>query len=233
MHAFKPVVRRKLYVEIAEQIYDSIAKGRFLPGDRLPSERNLAEMFGASRTSVREALAILEAVGVVVVELGQGTFVSRPVGLRTFGKHQMSPIDVMEARQLYEHSIVDLVISRASPKHFSRLEETIYEMQLVLDDEEHITEFYESGVEFHRVFVTLAGNDVIARVGHSLLDDNPMLRILNRSGIESRASRVAQIEEHQGIVIALRKGDVEGAKRAVWGHLQGLQAVMFPNDTSE
>jgi len=44
---------------------------------------------------------------------------------------------------------------------------------------------------------------------------------------------LAEIEEHEGIVIALRKGDVQGAKRAVWGHLQGLQAVMFPNDTSE
>ena len=61
--------RRKLYEEVADRIEDMIRSGRFRPGDSLPSERELSEMFGVGRNAVREALFALQKIGIVNVEL--------------------------------------------------------------------------------------------------------------------------------------------------------------------
>ena len=72
---FKPIQPKKVSTQIADQIRDSILAGEFSPGDKLPPERELAEMFGVSRPSVREALNILATAGLVMSYQGGGTVV--------------------------------------------------------------------------------------------------------------------------------------------------------------
>ncbi|MDD2422403.1 MAG: GntR family transcriptional regulator, partial [Heliobacteriaceae bacterium] len=72
---FKPIKTRKIYEEIVEQLRALIAKGNLMPGDKLPSERELSERLGVSRASVREALTALEVMGILDVRPGDGTFV--------------------------------------------------------------------------------------------------------------------------------------------------------------
>lgn len=73
--AFKPLARRRLHEDVAEQLRDAILDGRFAPGQRLPPERELATEFQVNRTSVREAIKVLEGLGLVVVRQGDGATV--------------------------------------------------------------------------------------------------------------------------------------------------------------
>ena len=74
---FTPIKRRKrIYQTIIQQIQESIANQDILPGEKLPSERALAEMFGVSRTSVKEAVTVLESSGIITVRPGVGMFVN-------------------------------------------------------------------------------------------------------------------------------------------------------------
>ncbi|MHB1683900.1 MAG: FadR/GntR family transcriptional regulator [Bacilli bacterium] len=224
---FKPIKPRKMYVEIAEQISDAISRGEYKEEQKLPSERDLSSLFGVSRSSIREALTVLEAVGMIRIEIGQGTFITHSPGLQPFGKHQISPVDLMEARVMFEQSIVDLIIQRASKPHLDRLEKTISEMEQLIHAPDRLTEFYEWGVEFHRVLSSLSGNDVLDRIGRSLLVDHPVLRLLNRQGIISEDARQKQIDEHRNILIALRNRDIEASREMVNIHLRGLENFMF------
>lgn len=72
---FRPAVRRRLPQEVAEQLRDAILDGRYRPGDKLPPERELAAQFGVNRTSVREAIKVLEGLGLVSVRQGDGVTV--------------------------------------------------------------------------------------------------------------------------------------------------------------
>jgi len=72
---FQPVRPRRIYEDIVRQIQGLIAERQLQPGDRLPSERELAELLSVSRASVREALRVLSAMGLVEVRSGDGTFV--------------------------------------------------------------------------------------------------------------------------------------------------------------
>lgn len=73
--SFRPPTRRRLHEDVAQQLRDSIFAGRFAPGQRLPGERELAAEFQVNRTSVREAIKVLEGLGLVVVRQGDGAIV--------------------------------------------------------------------------------------------------------------------------------------------------------------
>ena len=106
---FKPIKPKKISTQIAEQIRESILSGEFRPGDKLPPERELAEMFGVSRPSVREALNILAASGLVMSYQGGGTVVLSLVDMdkgnalsELIRKQQERALEVIEVRKCLE-----------------------------------------------------------------------------------------------------------------------------------
>ena len=70
---FQPIVTKKIYEEIVDQLRDLIARGELKPGQKLPSEREMSESMGVSRASVREALTAMEAIGILDIRPGEGT----------------------------------------------------------------------------------------------------------------------------------------------------------------
>jgi GntR family transcriptional repressor for pyruvate dehydrogenase complex len=111
---FRKIEPKKLYLQIADQIMERVGDGRLPPGNKLPSERELAIQMGVSRPSVREALIALELLGVVKIRIGQGTFVvGNPASLETLGLSKMvSPLDLLEARAVIESNVVVLVAQK-------------------------------------------------------------------------------------------------------------------------
>jgi GntR family transcriptional repressor for pyruvate dehydrogenase complex len=81
---FQPIVTKKIYEEIVDQLRDLIARGELKPGQKLPSEREMSESMGVSRASVREALTAMEAIGILDIRPGEGTFVKETSSLETF-----------------------------------------------------------------------------------------------------------------------------------------------------
>lgn len=137
--------KEKLYIKIANQINDAIERKVYTPGQKLPTERELAAQMGVSRPSVREALVAFEI-------------------------NYNSASELIEARILIEPLVSKLAVERATPEDINEMAETIRFMEMNLDRPENIEQFFASGVEFHRVLAKATKNDVMIQIAHSLLE---------------------------------------------------------------
>jgi GntR family transcriptional regulator, hexuronate regulon transcriptional repressor len=106
----------RLYQAVAERLAKSIAAGDFKPGDRLPAERDLAEQFDVSRTTIREAIIALEIQGVVEVRIGSGVYVtkSQPKGKALPIEMDIGAFELTEARLLLEGEVAALAAVNAT-----------------------------------------------------------------------------------------------------------------------
>ena len=133
---FQPIKPKKISTQIADQIRESILAGNFSPGDKLPPERELAEMFGVSRPSVREALNMLAASGLVMSYQGGGTVVlslldmDRDNALSDLIRTQQErALDVIEVRKGLESWTAFYAAQRANKSDIQRMEEILASMQ--------------------------------------------------------------------------------------------------------
>src|SRR5258708_22339574 len=125
----EPVKRSRIYEHIVEQIHALIREGRGARGDQIPRERELAERFRVSRTSVREALRALEMQGVIESRQGGGTFIRTadtealvPPLAAAILRGQRELAEVLEVRELIEPGIARLAATRATAEHITELE---------------------------------------------------------------------------------------------------------------
>jgi len=138
--SFQPIKPKKISSQIAEQIRSSILAGEFSPGDKLPPERELAELFGVSRPSVREALNLLASSGLVESYQGGGTVVKSLVELATGNPlsemikgEQARALDVIEVRKSMEAWTAYYAAKRALPEDLRKLEQIVVEMERNLE----------------------------------------------------------------------------------------------------
>lgn len=131
---FRTVPVSRASGDIVRQIQASIAEGKLAPGDRLPSEKELGEQFGRSRTTIRDALRILESQGLVSIKVGAGggTFVAIPspqplsdVLTNMFCLHGFTTAELVEARLAIETSIVTYAAERATPEDIDAMRQAI------------------------------------------------------------------------------------------------------------
>ena len=113
MPAFSPVTSNKLYMQIFHQLRDAIMAGTFQVGDKLPSEKELCEMFGVSRVPVREALCALELNGLVESNQGQGVFVKEIHSVTNDWINEIDPQDIIQTRM---REIIERVRREAEDK---------------------------------------------------------------------------------------------------------------------
>src|SRR5881396_2484153 len=112
LSTFRPLQR---YEQIAERLAADIRSGLYAPGERLPSERELARSLEVSRASVREAIGALQVQGIVETRAGAGTFVAADARPTQELPHDASPSAVLEARAQLEPAIARLAAQRARP----------------------------------------------------------------------------------------------------------------------
>jgi DNA-binding FadR family transcriptional regulator len=125
---FHAVQKTRASLQIVDQARDLITRGDLKPGDRLPSERKLAEILGVGRTTVREALRTMESLGLVEVRPGEGTFLADPTARRrpellgTDGVDSWSTqLNLLELRAVLEPPLAGLAARRATPEHLVRM----------------------------------------------------------------------------------------------------------------
>lgn len=105
MQGFSPVTSSKLYIQIYNQLYDAIQSGRYAIGDKLPSEKELCQVFNVSRVPVREALCALELNGMVDSVQGGGVYVREPAAAAKEFPQAVEPQDIIRARMVLEPDI--------------------------------------------------------------------------------------------------------------------------------
>jgi GntR family transcriptional repressor for pyruvate dehydrogenase complex len=220
---FNPVSAGRVSQIIVEQIRALVRDGRLKPGDRLPSERDLCERFGVSRVTVREALRILEAIGIVAIRVGAhgGAQVTSPtserVGAGLADLLALSPLTaagVTEARILFELGILPLVIERAT-------EEDIAELVALCDmsDAALKTGSYTMAISaaFHVRAAACTHNPAIEIIVRSF--HGPLLMSLREGRNVAPLMGRKGTREHRRYVDAIRDRDVEAARDVMTAHL--------------
>lgn len=226
-----PIKSTRIYEEIVRQIKGMIAEGRLKSGDQLPPERDLAEKFLVSRTSVREALRALESVGLIEIRPGEGTFVREisvdalvePLALVLLSQREMTA-ELFEARRLLEPAIAALAARRATP-------DEIQEMERILEQQAKEIGAGNTGLAqdaaFHAALGTAAHNRAITRIAHALMD---LLAQSREESIGTPGRPTRSHEDHRRILAAVRAGDAAAAERAMLEHVVAVEALVLGPD---
>jgi GntR family transcriptional repressor for pyruvate dehydrogenase complex len=209
---------------IVEQIRLLVRNGRLKPGDRLPSERDLCARFGVSRVTVREALRVLEASGIVQIRVGArgGAFVTSPtsdrLGAGLADLISLSPItaaDATEARMIFELGILPLVIERATDEDIAELDELVNAGEKALKNE---TYTMSDSALFHVRVAACTHNPAIEMIVQSF--HGPLLMSLLEAQTAAPLMGRRGVREHRDYVEAIRQRDVEAARTVMTAHLK-------------
>jgi GntR family transcriptional repressor for pyruvate dehydrogenase complex len=211
---FKPVRTGKVPSLIIEQIKSAIHAGMLKPGDRLPSERELAEGFQASRISIREALKRLEASGLVAVKVGSGVFVAQ-MDSKLMSESLFSILrikngtidDLTEARLTFEPSVAQLAAEKVTADDIATLEENIRQAEMAIRSN---VSAYEKNIEFHSLIAQATHNLTITLTMKTMLDVmKDMSSDIARENPPQSVNRFAYqaLRVHKEIVRALKEKD--------------------------
>ncbi|HEY5197852.1 MAG TPA: FadR/GntR family transcriptional regulator [Solirubrobacteraceae bacterium] len=216
--------------KVATAVADSIIAGRLEPGDKLPSERELGEIFGVSRPVVREAVRSLTAKGLladqprrghVVQALGRET-VTESLTLYLRGQ-RLDYGKLMEVRSLVEVENAGLAAGRASPEQVEILRAAAARLELGLPAEAAAL----ADTEFHRAIATATGNAFFEILIDSIRE---VLLTVQVPTLSDEAIVQGVKEAHESIVGRIAAGDAEGARQAMRDHLaeaeRGMRAVL-------
>ncbi len=219
-----PMVRDRLYEQVAQQIQLLIVDEGWPAGNRIPTERELGEQFGVSRTVVREALKALAERGLVAIRPGRGTFVEDPgVGalkepMKLFFQRQNIPYrDLVEARRVLEIEISELAAQRARPDQIEQLRFAIEEMEEALADEER---FIRADQRFHLLLAEATQNRMFPLLTESMADLLYESRLL-MFGVAGSPTR-GQIH-HRALLSALESRDPVAARTAMAEHIEQVE----------
>jgi GntR family transcriptional repressor for pyruvate dehydrogenase complex len=206
------------------QIHALIREGRWAPGDQIPPERELAERFRVSRTSVREALRALEMQGVIDSRQGGGTFVRTadvdmlvgPLASAILrGRRELA--EVLEVRELIEPGIARLAATRAKPEHVAELESLLERQRECIAAERS---FVEEDTAFHYTLAKAADNHILLRLHNVILD---VLRESRQSYLHVPNRPQMSLRGHEAILAAVRAKDTDAAYRASLAHISEVR----------
>jgi GntR family transcriptional repressor for pyruvate dehydrogenase complex len=219
---FAPVARNeRLADKVTAQLLESIRSWQLAPGSRLPSERELAEQFGVSRTVIREAVRSLAAKGVVAVRSGSGVHVvavgpsqvSEQMNLFLHGHGPIDYAQINEVRTMLEIRTAGLAAERATEADIEELRLHCDRMEAAGDDVE--TASIED-VEFHRAIARATHNDLFLLMLDSIGD---VLLAIRRATLGAPGRLPLGVAFHRRILHRVEAHDVTGTERAMREHL--------------
>jgi GntR family transcriptional regulator, transcriptional repressor for pyruvate dehydrogenase complex len=206
---------------------EQLAKGELLPGQQLPSERQLQENFGISRFALREGLARLSALGILRIVHGKGAFVTDRVSSASLSSVLLPAMsadpdrnlrDLFEARLLIETELARFAASRHTQEHLADLDEILARTGESLDNAE---QFGALDYAFHQSIAHAAGNVFLRKMLDALSEQ---VRTFLAQHAQSPASRTAALRTHRDIVQAVRAGDADSAAAIMARHLKGCKS---------
>lgn len=221
--AVTPAVSRSAAAQVADQLVLAMREDRLRPGHRLPAERELAERFGVSRPTLREALAALELAGIVQSQKGRGTVVvGTSSRVATWGVEILPP-QVFEARMAIEPELARLAAEKRYAKDIAGL-------HVALDDLEKEfagTGTYTTDIPVHRAIARAAHNPILERaLEDALVHTHDQLWVdLRRKAFETANACVGHINEIRAVV-----GFIEQERAAEAAEIWRQHLVFFRNE---
>ena len=226
MSAVTPLAPQRA-ARIATQLIELIELQKLIPGDKLPPERQLADLLEVSRPSLREALHILQAQGLVQIKHGQGTFVQEPVVAQELRASVMTKThglnELFDAREVLEVPASKWAAEKATKEDIRLLRATLNQIDTITAIEPiDFDQLQALDAKFHLTIVGIAGNRFINQTLNVLQDVMKMsmettLRLPGRSEISRR--------QHNEILAAIESGDGELASKLTLQHISGARST--------
>lgn len=223
---FSPIKSTKVYEQVIEQIQSMIANGQLKKGDKLPSERQLAEQLGVSRTSVREALRALQIIGLIEVRQGDGNFIKEsfdsclfePLSVM-FMLHESKPQEIVDLRRVIEVETSWLAAKRITDEEIAELGEIIKQLKAfseVQDEKNSVKvdkEFHYKIAQASKNFMLLNILNVISALMDNFIEDARGMILTNQN------NKTLLVEQHENIFRALANRDPKAASDAMREHI--------------
>lgn len=212
---FEPISHKRTSEIVIENLEERILDGTFEDGDKLPSEEQLATQLGVGRRVVREALKVLEAKGLVDIQMGVGAIVQRndldsfletlTHNVRSYLSINKADLEhVMELRKLLEGAALERLLKESNPQKLQDLADAVAHQKSAFDAEDYAA-YQEWHFKFHKEIVDVLENPVISMIYQQML-------MLIRTSMEKTGSHLdvmaRAIEDHTHMVDALKHGNV-------------------------
>jgi GntR family transcriptional repressor for pyruvate dehydrogenase complex len=229
--SLKAVEKRRAYEDIVQQVLGLIESGKLKRGDQLPSERDLTDAFKVSRTTVREAIRILESMKLLQCRQGNGTYVLassakaliQPLAAALF--HANDDIrDIFYVRKIIEPHVAHLAAENATPQEIEALVKILDEQEACIGRGESVV---ETNTRFHNHLAKAAKNRVIERLLLALIDllDQLQEEYLLEEERNKRAER--SLKGHKRVLAAIRNGEGNVARKSMLRHLEDIERIIF------
>jgi GntR family transcriptional repressor for pyruvate dehydrogenase complex len=224
---FELIRRNKVYEEVAKQIERLILK-KLKPGDKLPSERELAETLRVSRSSIRDAIRGLELMGLVEPRQGAGTIVretSVEALVNPFAnalkRRQEMVSELLDFRKMLEPPLAARAAAHASPDDVSEMEEILQRQAEKQDQGEPAV---AEDTEFHYSVALASGNSVVLKVLDIVMDQ---LRETRERSLQVEGRPQKSLAGHRRILAAIKRHDAEAAKAAMRRHIEDVEEIVL------
>ena len=220
----EPVQKKKLYIEVLDRLMEAISTSEFPPGSQLPSEKELMNMIGVGRPSIREAMLSLQQMGLIKISHGERARVINPTPdvivdqisaamIMMLATNPRGLQELKEVRSLLETGLVRLATRQATGRDLERLAENLRQLQEARGDQ---ARFVAVDMQFHAIIAEMSGNSMIAAVAKGMLN---WLSRFKRDLVSLQGAEKLTIEEHERIYKAIASGDAEGAARTMAEHI--------------
>jgi GntR family transcriptional regulator, transcriptional repressor for pyruvate dehydrogenase complex len=224
---FAVVRRPKVYEEVAKQLERLILE-KLKPGDKLPSERDLAEMLQVSRSSIRDAIRGLELMGLVEPRQGAGTIVRErsiesPINPFSSALKRRKELvsELLDFRKMLEPPLASRAATHASPDEISEMEEILQRQEQKLSRREVAI---DEDAEFHYAVALASGNSVVLKVLDILMD---LLRDTRERSLQVPGRPQKSLAGHRRILTAIKQRDAEAAKSAMRRHIEDIEEIVL------
>jgi GntR family transcriptional repressor for pyruvate dehydrogenase complex len=221
---YQMVRTARLYEQIVSQIEESIAEGKLKSGDQLPSERELAQQFGVSRTAVREAVKTLCEKSLVESHSGRGTFVT---SAKSQPRHSLDWLVkdgdpqnaryVTELREILEPEFTALAAARIDEQQLAMMREAIEVMDRSMQDP---NAYIEADLDFHLALAEAAGNPLILALLDSLV---AVLRVERLGVFKVPGGPIHGQTHHKLILKAVEQRNPARARKAMMAHMEQIR----------
>lgn len=215
------LTRRNLGQLVADELLEMIQAGEFRPGDRIPTEQGLMDMFGVGRNSVRESVQALVALGVLDVRPGRGAVVLGLGSDDMFDTQTTSAllenqtvVDLYDFRRVLEVEMARQAAERGSEEEIERIGAALDRYRLELEAGRPV---FQADLEFHRAVALASENVIFLRVLDAVAD---LLERARRDTDSVPGAKERALEEHTMIYEAIAVHDVDSAREAMEGHIE-------------
>jgi len=224
---FEVIRRNRVYEEVAKQIERLVLK-KLKPGDKLPSERELAETLRVSRSSIRDAIRSLELMGLVEPRQGMGTIV-REVSVdalvnpfaNALKRRRELVSELLDFRRMLEPPLAARAAMHATAEEIAEMEEILKRQD---EKQQQGDSAVAEDTEFHYAIALASDNSVVFKVLDVLMD---LLRDTRERSLQLEGRPQKSIAGHRRILDAIKRRDAEAAKDAMRHHIEDVEEIVL------